>query len=364
MRFNVQDHAQHPDFLTPHALFIDRDRRIHWAALLRPTGLAVYMALLNHAGYQSRTCYPSESTLARETGMSMPQVKREIKKLIAFGMIERQTPKQKAFFDLPDREKQSNTYTILDKTAWHLPENYKQPKQRADRGKAHHWKDRPEQLRLEGSICEIPEVVSERYQGSISQIPDQYLTDTQNNRIENNRIEVTASTTTTTAAEISAETDDDVDDDVATAINLIFKREKRGERITAQLVQQIVTIHGLQSPAEVLCAVQALAAQPHIRSVIAVLKGKRTPSGYESGCFDAGKCYLYTPDDTPPVAPTPATSLMRGKSEAQTGRIMAEVESQLAAHRAQMSPAEYARAYDDAFSQRLAGLAASIGAAR
>jgi len=136
MRFDAKDTATRPEFFTPHALFTDKSRGIHWAALIRPTGFAVYMAILNHAGYSTRTCYPSENTLAQESGLSLPQVKREIKKLIAFGMISKISPQQKVeVFDIPEHEKLANTYTITDQSEWSVPNDYEQPQPRADKGK-------------------------------------------------------------------------------------------------------------------------------------------------------------------------------------------------------------------------------------
>ena len=368
MRFDSQDHAAHQDFLTPHALFTDRKRHINWAAMLRPTGLAVYMAILSHAGYQSRTCYPSENTLARETGMDLRQVKREIKKLINFGMISKTTPTQKLdLFDIPDREKFTNTYTILDSSRWSIPKNYAPPEARADKGIR---RKKSAQIASLPSDCESPDPVTVSHYPGDCESPDMVtvshrpgdceslgggLSVTQNNRRECNHIEVTPSTSTTTAAAISEKTDNDVVDDVA-AINSIFQAFKRQERLTPPLLAQIMKIHALESPAEVLLAVRALAPQAHIRSVIAVLKGKRTPDGYESGCFDGGKCYLYAPDDAPtPTRPQPnepdaaprltAAELrerIAAMDAATRERVRRKVEARLESHRAKMKPDAYA----------------------
>ena len=162
-------------------------------------------------------------------------------------------------------------------------------------------------------------------------------------------------------------------DDVA-AINSIFHSFKRQERLTPPLLAQIVSIHALESPAEVLLAVRALAPQAHIRSVIAVLKGKRTPDGYESGCFEGGKCYLYAPDDAPtrpqPNEPDAAPRLTAAElreriaamDAATRERVRRKVEARLESHRAQMKPSVYADTLKYAMETELEAIAANSGA--
>jgi len=55
---------------------------------LAPYGIAVYCALAMHADNTDQSCYPSYATIARETGMSRAQVKRELRKLEAIGLIQ------------------------------------------------------------------------------------------------------------------------------------------------------------------------------------------------------------------------------------------------------------------------------------
>ena len=162
-------------------------------------------------------------------------------------------------------------------------------------------------------------------------------------------------------------------DDVA-AINSIFHSFKRQERLTPPLLAQIVSIHALESPAEVLLAVRALAPQAHIRSVIAVLKGKRTPDGYESGCFEGGKCYLYAPDDAPtrpqPNEPDAAPRLTAAElreriaamDAATCERVRRKIEARLESHRAQMKPSVYADTLKYAMETELEAIAANSGA--
>ena len=383
MQFDVKDTAQHSDFFTPHALINDKKRGIQWAALLRPTGVAVYLVLLHHAGYQSRTCYPSESLLARETGLSLRQVKREIKRLIAFGMITKLTPAKKTLFDdISAREKLTNTYTITDKKDWRVPADA-QFKPRADKGRRRKTaqleildgdSQSPEVVthsHLDGD-SQSPEVVTHSHLDGDSQSPSRCLTVTQNRSQLINPIEVTPSTSTTPAATESASKDAAVDD--VAAINSIFQSFKRQERLTPPLLAQIISIHALESPAEVLLAVRALAPQTHIRSVIAVLKGKRTPDGYESGCFEGGKCYLYAPDDAPtrpqPNEPDAAPRLTAAElreriaalDDTTRERVRRKVAARLESHRAAMKPSVYADTLKFAMEEELEAIAANGGA--
>jgi len=125
--------------------------------------------------------------------------------------------------------------------------------------------------------------------------------------------------------------------------------------MTAQLFTQIMQIHALESPAELIQAVHALAYQAHIRSVIAVVKGKKTPEGYDSGCFADGRCYLYTTDTTDTTAAEPESpNLFRRGSEEALGRMLADLDRQMLPLKAQLSEADYTRAYDAAVAQRMA----------
>ena len=168
---------------------------------------------------------------------------------------------------------------------------------------------------------------------------------------------------------------DDAVDDVA-HINSIFHSFGRQERLTPPLLAQIMRIHALESSAEVALAVRALAPQTHIRSVIAVLKGKRTPDGYESGCFADGRCYLYAPDDAPtPTRPQPnepdaaprlTAAELRERIAALDNttreRVRRKVEARLESHRSQMKPSVYADTLKYAMEEELEVIVANIGA--
>ncbi len=71
------------------------------------------------------------------------------------------------------------------------------------------------------------------------------------------------------------------------------KRHK-GERITDNFLNELCRIHSLLSPREVLNAVSALAPNPSVGSVLAVMKGSKNGNGqYESSCWSSsGECLL------------------------------------------------------------------------
>jgi len=88
----------------------------HWAyhevvdeygAKLGPHGLAIYYALCRHAN-DNRECWPSYSTLAKETGMSRRQAIRAVKRLATEGLILKEPRKDDA------GDPTSNRYILLD----------------------------------------------------------------------------------------------------------------------------------------------------------------------------------------------------------------------------------------------------------
>ena len=248
MQFDVKDTAQHSDFFTPHALINDKKRGIQWAALLRPTGVAVYLVLLHHAGYQSRTCYPSESLLARETGLSLRQVKREIKRLIAFGMITKLTPAKKTLFDdISASEKLTNTYTITDKKDWRVPADA-QFKPRADKGRLR----KTAQLEILDGDSQSPEAVTHSHLVGDSQSPSRCLTVTQNRSQLINPIEITPSTSTTPAATESAPKDDVVDENQVDGESVQDENasESPEQQITPEIPKDVQDIPELEDSAK------------------------------------------------------------------------------------------------------------------
>lgn len=97
-------------------LIIRDRRRRHWhwspdiiidlyGVLLGPHGLAIYYALSRYANRETETVTLSVATLAKRTGMSDRQVRRELRKLEEYGLI---SVVQRGRFSLP------NEYTLLD----------------------------------------------------------------------------------------------------------------------------------------------------------------------------------------------------------------------------------------------------------
>ena len=86
---------------------IDNELLDRYGERLGPYGLAVYMALARFANQESE-CFPSQSTLAKRTGMSRMQVSREIEKLKQLNLIDGNQQ-----FGT-NGQKRSNLYVLLD----------------------------------------------------------------------------------------------------------------------------------------------------------------------------------------------------------------------------------------------------------
>ncbi len=126
-----------------------------------------------------------------------------------------------------------------------------------------------------------------------------------------NKEETTTETTTETASigkngSAHSETSTFVVVDVVEQINSLLShweeergvrrtgKRHKGERITDNFLNELCRIHSLLSPREVLHAVSALAPNPGVGSVLAVMKGSKNGNGqYESSCWSSdGKCLL------------------------------------------------------------------------
>ncbi len=99
--FTVQDRRR-KGFFT-----IDNDLLDRFGDQLGPYGLAVYMALARFADQDSE-CYPSQSTIAKRTGMSRMQVSRVIEKLQKLQLIS--ALQQTA----PNGAQRTNLYILYD----------------------------------------------------------------------------------------------------------------------------------------------------------------------------------------------------------------------------------------------------------
>jgi hypothetical protein len=99
--FTVQDRRR-KGFFT-----IDNDLLDRFGEQLGPYGLAVYMALARFADQDSE-CYPSQSTIAKRTGMSRMQVSRVIEKLQKLQLIS--ALQQTA----PNGAQRTNLYILYD----------------------------------------------------------------------------------------------------------------------------------------------------------------------------------------------------------------------------------------------------------
>ena len=74
-----------------------KDGNFHWAnnaildgygRLLGPDALAVYYALCRFANNRTQRCWPSQSTIANRTGMTRRTVRKALRKLEGFCLVE------------------------------------------------------------------------------------------------------------------------------------------------------------------------------------------------------------------------------------------------------------------------------------
>jgi len=79
----------------------------NYGKLLKAHGIAVYAALARFAD-SDQECWPSRRVIHERTGVSLPQVNRELNKLVAYSLITI-TPQ---FNEAGDQT--SNLYTLLD----------------------------------------------------------------------------------------------------------------------------------------------------------------------------------------------------------------------------------------------------------
>ncbi|MFC2037690.1 helix-turn-helix domain-containing protein [Chloroflexota bacterium] len=79
-----------------------------YGPLVGSDGIAVYTALCRHADVKTQTCFPSHKTLAREAGLSVTTVKKQLRKLKQFGLVHVAHRKRE------DGPQTSNLYTLLD----------------------------------------------------------------------------------------------------------------------------------------------------------------------------------------------------------------------------------------------------------
>jgi len=96
---------------------------------LGPTGIAVYVSLCRHAD-QDQKCFPSQEKIAEEIGSTDRSVRRHLKKLEEFNIIQLEKVRTSRGRWL------NNVYYLLDKTEWRYPKetmSYGKPEDKNDR---------------------------------------------------------------------------------------------------------------------------------------------------------------------------------------------------------------------------------------
>jgi hypothetical protein len=82
-----------------------------YARLCGTNATLVYLSLCRHAEFESQKAFPSQGKIAFELGISLPSVKRGIKKLSEYNIIKIEKEKIKGRFT-------NNVYYLLDKSEW------------------------------------------------------------------------------------------------------------------------------------------------------------------------------------------------------------------------------------------------------
>ena len=175
--FRVQDRRRTRFFTIDNELF----DRFGW--LLGPYGLSVYMALARFANQESE-CFPSQSTIAKRTGMSRMQANREIEKLKQlklinvrhqFGANGQKRSNLYLLLDLPhvpERDNPCNTALQPHVTDSDNPCNSELQQNKTHIKKTHEEQDKQEHKRR--SNKQEPVVLNEVYQGSSKRdLPEQ-----------------------------------------------------------------------------------------------------------------------------------------------------------------------------------------------
>ncbi len=392
-QFIIRDGRKRGRYSVDHALFAEKYRpqkpNKTWAALIKPTGVTIYNAIIHHADYHTQDCYPSYTTLEEITGMSLSQVKREVKKLNDFKFIHTITPEDKKSLPaIPEKEKDVNTYIVLDKSEWVVPENYETdyaPTIRTDKGK-------PNPKRSKNKKRSVPdrhgEVVSDRHGGVVSDrhgevvsdrhgevVSDRHgtsvcqtrelVSDRHPNKDQLNNTQLTLPNTTTKSGQkeqiehgqnnIQKDGGDGVDDE----INSIFSQKGRQEKITAGHIKRILSEHHLKSEDEIVRVVRFLAAQNFtfagqpIGNMLGFLIGSKNDNGgHASSCFFDGECVFPEPEPAP--EPTEYAQEIKQQSETnwqakfdalseeEQAAIRAQAEKKIVSHKANMKPDVYA----------------------
>lgn len=97
----VQDRRKR-GYFTVDNIFLDA-----YGKLLKAHGIAVYVALARFAN-QEDECWPSRRAIHERTGVSIPQINREINKLVSYSLITVAPQYNEA------GDQTSNLYTLLD----------------------------------------------------------------------------------------------------------------------------------------------------------------------------------------------------------------------------------------------------------
>ncbi len=252
-----------------------------YGAIVGPGGIAIYNAITLHVDFTTQEAHPSYNRLAELTGMDRRQAIREVTKLEKLNLIHVKRSGHK-----------SNVMTLLDKSEWQKPDSIKR-KVRSDKGRSR----KKRAVRVTDSHPNIvtdshPPVVTDSHPTSDYQSPEQ---DPLNeNHLLNN----------TQQQDVVV---------VVDRINRLIRETKKGEPISPAFLKKLCRIHAV-SPSDVMTCAQTLAEIPGIRSIPAVMMGKKDGDTYESSCFYDGVVLIGMEENAEPsrqsdkTQPNPASS--------------------------------------------------------
>jgi len=109
MKYEIRDLRRKQFFM------VDDEYLNGYARHLGPTASCVYFALCRHADKQ-QACFPSQKTMATKLGIGEKTVKRAIKKLLSWNIIQVKRVRRE------DGQFLRNTYYLVDKQYWEVPE--------------------------------------------------------------------------------------------------------------------------------------------------------------------------------------------------------------------------------------------------
>ena len=97
--------------------WLDNDYLNGWAKYFGAIGTAIYVSLCRHADNETQKCFPAQSTIAEELGISERTVRTYLKHFEKYNLIAVEREK-----DFKTKKWLNNVYILIDKSEWIKPE--------------------------------------------------------------------------------------------------------------------------------------------------------------------------------------------------------------------------------------------------